>query len=403
MNICIFSHTFPRFRRDSVAPFMGNLARALGQLNNHIYVLVPFDPEFDFKTSDKFKIITYKYIFPARFHKLGYSRTFKLNRQLTLVTYLIAPLMFVFGFIALLRFVKKFKIDIVSAHWMIPSGFIAYWVKVLTKIPYIVTIPGADVFVGGKNRFFKEMVKIAALGADWVLSDNVHYVNQLNSLGIKPKNVSIVRYGVDTDLFIPANRKTPLLGHLGLKETDHIILAVGRMEEKKGYIYLVKAFRQILEVKPQAKLVFVGDGYERVKLENEVKRLRIEESVIFAGTVSYSRLIDYYNLADVFVMPSIQDKEGNTDASPVAMMEAMSCGVRVVATKFSGSKDFLNGSTGFLVKEKNSSGIADAIINLLSSKEPRSKIQREVRRMVEKNFSLPKVAEKYMEIFKRVA
>ena len=60
MKICIFTHTFPRFRGDSAAPFMGNLARALGQMGHQVYVLVPFDPKIDLKSVKDYKIVTYK-------------------------------------------------------------------------------------------------------------------------------------------------------------------------------------------------------------------------------------------------------------------------------------------------------------------------------------------------------
>jgi len=335
-------------------------------------------------------------------HLLGYSRTFKQNKQLTFVTYLIAPLMYLFGFVALLRVVKKYGIDIVSAHWMIPSGFISRGVKVVSGVPYTVTIPGADVYMGSKNEIFRKMVEVAAMGADLCLSDNSHYIDQLKALKVVPKKIDIIRYGVDTRVFTPSKKNARIVKSLELQFSDQIILAVGRMEAKKGFIYLVRAFKQVLKIKPGAKLLFVGDGYERAFLEREARALQIEKKTVFAGAIPYNQLINYYNLADVFVMPSIQDKEGNTDASPVALMEAMSCGVRVVATKYSASREFLNGRRGFLVKENNSDQIANAIIKLLSSKETRVSIQKEVRKMAEQNFSLNSVSKKYIDIFESV-
>lgn len=401
MKICIFSHTFPRFLGDSAAPFMGNLARALGSLGHKVYVLVPFDPKIDFKYSSNYTLLTYKYIFPTNLHILGYSRTFKTAKTIGLITYLLAPLLYLFGFIALLKLVKKEKIDIINPHWLIPNGFITYFVKILTKLPYVVTIPGADVRLGGQNKIFKLMVGIACKGANHIISDSSHYIDQLNKLGFNPRRVSIIRYGVNTKIFKKIKKDIGLVKSLRLKVSDRIVLAVGRMVAQKGFIYLIKAFYNIAKKIPEAKLILVGDGYERSRLESEVKDLKIEDSVIFAGTISYDKLNFYYNIADVFVMPSIRDKEGNTDASPVAMMEAMSCGLPVVATKFAGSEDLLlGGKTGFLVKEKNIKQITDAICKFLSAKGDKVKIQMEVRKIAEKNFSLDSVSKKYIEVFK---
>ena len=72
-----------------------------------------------------------------------------------------------------------------------------------------------------------------------------------------------------------------------------------------------------------------------------VKEFGIERNVIFAGTISYKELSKYYNLADIFIMPSIKDEKGNIDASPVALMEAMMTGLPVVASRFSGNTDFV--------------------------------------------------------------
>lgn len=403
MRICIFSHTFPRFPGDTATPFMENLARAFGELGHKVYVLVPFDPEIRTESRGPYRLVTYKYIFPNSLHILGYARTFKEAKTIGLITYLIAPLMYLFGFIALLRLVRKVKIDIISAHWLVPNGFIAHFVKLVTKVPYVASIPGADVHMGGENPIFRQMVGIASLGADYVVSDSYHYLDQLNELGFYPEKVDIIRYGVNTNKFIPTMKDASILKSLDFNKSDPIVLAVGRMVAQKGFIYLVRAFYLVVKIIPKAKLVFIGDGYERVRLESEVKRLKIEGNVIFAGTIPYNELSKYYNIADVFVMPSIRDEEGNIDASPVAMMEAMSCGTPVVATRFSGSEDLsLKGKTGFLVKEKDSKQIADAIVGLLASQRRRGDTQEEVRKIAENNFSIQSVSKKYEEIFKRV-
>lgn len=403
MKICILTHTFPRFRGDTATPFMENLARAFGELGHKVYVLVPFDPEIKTQNRGPFMLIAYKYIFPNRLHILGYSRTFREAKTIGLATYLIAPLMYLFGFIALLRLVRQENIDIINPHWLIPNGFIAHFVKLVTKVPYVASIPGADVHMGGENELFRRMVGFVSEGADYVVSDSAHYIAQLNELGFYPKKVSIIRYGVNTKVFEPTAKDKSLLKKLGVDFSDKIVLAVGRMVSQKGFIYLVRAFGEVVRKIPNSKLVIVGDGYEKTRLEKEAKKLKIEDRLILPGTISYDQLIKFYNIADAFVMPSIRDKEGNIDASPVAMMEAMSCGVPVVATRFSGDEDLvIKGKTGFLVKEKDSKQIADAILKLIAIRRRRDEIQKEVRRIAENNFSIHSVSKKYIEIFKRV-
>lgn len=400
MKICIFTHTFPRFEGDTAAPFMGELAEAFAATQNEIYVLLPYDQKIDTKLKRPYKLITYRYIFPDSLHRLGFSRTMQGDKKLKIETYFLAPLMFLFGFFALIRIIKKEKIDVVSAHWIIPNGFLIAVVKKITGIPFTVTIPGSDIYLGGKNWLFRSMVGFAASVANTVISDSRHYLSQLTNLGFKPTETVVIRYGVNTEKFESTGKDVNILKKYGLIKDTPTIVAVGRMVEKKGFKYLISAMPKVLSEFPKAKLLMVGDGDQKQELEALAKSLQVENNIIFAGTISYSKLPKYYNLGDVFVMPSVKDERGNIDASPVAMMEAMACGAPVVATGFSGSQDLIkNGETGFLVKEKNSEEIATSIINLLRKK---SSIRTKVRKIAVDNFSTSNVVKKYLAIFESI-
>lgn len=398
MKICIFTHTFPRFPGDTAAPFMGNLAEALAGLGHRVFVLSPYDARIRQNTKRPYSLVTYRYIFPDSLHRLGYSRTLKGDKSMSLGSYLLSPFLYFFGFLALLRLVRQEKIDVVSSHWIIPNGFIAALVKLLTGVPFTTTIPGSDIYLAGKNILFRLMVAFAAYRASFVLSDNAAYMSELLALGITPRRRKIIVYGADTAKFVPRKKDKKILQKLGLDDKAPVMLAVGRMVAKKGFVYLIEAMPRVLKTIPDAKLVLVGDGDERKKLEKRIRELEIRDSVIFAGTIPYDRLSKYYNFADVFVMPSIRDEEGNIDASPVAMMEAMACGTPIVATSFSGSKDLvIPGKTGFLVREKDAESISNAVIKLLSV--GRSSMQKNVRKMAVENFSTNSIAKKYTEIF----
>lgn len=402
MRVCIFTHTFPRFNGDTAAPFMGNIAEAFGRAGHEVFVLLPYDKAIKTKNRGPYSVIPYKYIFPNSWHLLGYSRTFTDERNVSLKTYLLAPFMYLGGFWALYKLVKKEKIDVINSHWVVPNGFIAYLVSKVTGVPYTTSIPGSDVHMGSKNEIFRQMVGIAAMNADWVISDSQHYIEQLKELGFTPSNVDLIRYGVNAKNFRPISKDRKILDKLKLSTTDLTVVCVGRLVEKKGFIYLVRSMPNVLKKVPRTKLVIVGDGYERVRLENEVKKLGIEKNVRFAGTISYDELSKYYNIGDVFVMPSVKDEKGNLDASPVTMMEAMACGVPVVATKFAGSEDLvIKGKTGFLVREKNVNEIASGIVDLLTkgTKESRKKM---VRKIAIDNFSVQSVAKRYTQIFNRI-
>lgn len=401
MRICIFTHTFPRFPADTAAPFMGSLAEATAKLGHEVFVLTPYDKKIK-NVKRPYELVSYRYIFPDSLSILGYSRTLKGDRGMSPLAYFLSPFLYFFAFIALFNLVRREKIDIVSSHWIIPNGFLAALVKKITGVPFTTTIPGSDVYLAGKNALFSWMAVFAARGANWVISDSQHYLEQLYELGFRPKRETVIRYGVNTKKFKPTSKNKVILKNLKLRQHTPTVVAVGRLVAKKGFVYLIEAMQEVLQKVPQAKLVLVGDGDERKRLEKRTRELEISDSVVFAGTIPYDQLSKYYNLADVFVMPSIRDESGNIDASPVAMMEAMSCGTPVVATKFSGSSDLIEaGKTGYLVKEKDSKAIARSVVELLALRG-RQRTRQEIGSVAQQNFSTEAVARKYIEVFDRI-
>lgn len=390
MKICLVTHTIPRYYGDPAAPFIDALASALADAGHKVTVLAPFSQKVDRNFKRNYKFITYKYIFPASLHKLGYSETLKGDRSMSFLAYLLSPFLYLFGFIALLRLVKKENIDVISAHWAVPNGFITALVSIITKVPFTITIPGSDMYMGEKNFFFRWMVGVAAKHASFVISDSPFYLGQLAHLGFKPKKSMVIRYGVDISRF--------RLGREKRKERQ-TILAVGRMVAKKGFTFLVKAMPKVISEFPSAKLIMVGDGEERMRLEQVAKSLGVKENIDFIGTVPFTKLSEYYQSADIFVMPSIKDDRGNIDASPVSMMEAMVSGLPVVTTRFGGSKDLiLQGRTGYLVEEKSHEEIASAVIKLLKAKIDK----RRVREIAVANFSSRSIAARYIGVFRDI-
>lgn len=399
MNICIFTHTFPRFPGDFSAPFMGELAKVLGDIVK-LFVLLPYDKKLNLKSMAKFRVVSYKYIWPLQLHQLGYSRTLQGDNEMSSRIYLLSPFLYFFGLLKLIWLIKKENIELVSAHWMLPNGFIAAIAKIITGTKYTITIPGSDVYVSGKNPLFKFMAKVAVSGAGCVIADSSYYLEQLKALDIIPTKSRVIRYGVDINKFNIRTKDKDLLRKLELSIRDKIILGVGRFVEKKGFIYLLGAFANVNKIHKDLKLILVGDGALRREFEDYVEMNNLTGQVVFPGMVSHDELLKYYNLADVFVMPSVRDEAGNIDASPVAMMEAMACGVSVIATKLAGSDDLIkDGETGYLIAEKDVNALTKSLCKILK-KSNSKKIKIKVHNIAVKNFSTKIIASRYLYEFK---
>ena len=398
MKILILTHTFPKYPRDSTAAFMHPLVMGLMAAGDDVTVLTPFHRELT-PGAFPYPIVTYKYIWPEKFHVLGYSQTLHHGTHFRLSTWLLSPMIIFFCFIALLRLTRNHAYDIVSVHWIVPNGIIAALVLALRKIPFTVTLPGSDVYVAQKFTFFKIAAHWAAERASAVYSDSPQYFKELATTGASLKRKAIIPYPVDFSQMGNSNYLRGLRKKLGLDARARIVVSVGRLVEKKGIHYMIRALPQVLRKIPNTHYVIVGDGDWRDHLEAEIDASRVRDHVHFVGNISRDEIGKYYRLADVFVAPSIRDSRGNIDDRPVAIIEAMARSRAVVATRFPGNALTIDDQTGILVPQKKSAALASSVVKLLKLPTLRNRLGRNARRKVYKTFRHTVIGERYHTLF----
>jgi glycosyltransferase involved in cell wall biosynthesis len=228
---------------------------------------------------------------------------------------------------------------------------------------------------------------------------------------IKNKNILIIPGGVDAMIFYPrSGAECTLLRQkykdkIGIRETDKLILFVGRVVEDKGVLVLAKSIAIINEQIPNVKLIIVGpyDGtkeqmefYQRLK--EIIFELRLNESILFAGTVSNEIKIDLYALCDISVCPSIwQEPFG------IVVLEAMASGKPVIATNVGGLPHLVaNGKTGYIVEANNHIELATKMSELLKNDTLRICMGDNAREYIEHFYSINVMANKYMQLYDQV-
>ena len=404
MNICVFTHTYPRFLGDPVAPFMKDFCLGLTEQKQSVILLTPYDKLFSVEqnTRPNLKVKLYRYIFPDKLHTLGYSRTLVGDQRLKPSVFFLAPFMFVSAFFSLLSLVYKEKIQIISAHWIVPNGFIGALVSKITGVPLVITVPGSDVYLGKKNSLSRWMTTFSLSQAKVIVSNSIRYLQELQSLSVDKTKFVEIPYGINVDNFTHARKeKDAMRKHLKLSSSDLIILAVGRLVEKKGFYYLINAMPDIIKKQKMAKLIIIGNGSERESLEKLTRKLKIEKKVILLGSIIHTDLWKYYGLADVYVASSIKDKKGNLESHIVALFEAIASGLPIVATKLAVNKKYVDGENGYRVNDKDSSSLASAIIKVLNS--PRIlDMGKHSNDIAKKYLSYQFCTSEYIKIFKRM-
>lgn len=403
MKVCMLTHTYPRFPEDVNGPFIEALAETLQDLGAEVTVLTPYDLSFNRTSKDHdVELRTYKYVYPPRFHLLGYSRTIEADIRLKKKVFFLAPLMFVSAFVSLLKLTKVNKYDILHAHWFLPNGFIAALVSKICRVPLIITLHGSDVFIAERNIFFKNLAKVAFSQSGQITSCSPDLKDRLVKLGADAGKIRLIPYAANPTLFERKdnNAVAQIRTKLGIKQNQRVVLALGRLVYKKGFEYLLQAAPSILQGIGNVKFVIAGDGDLREELKEQALKLGIRDVVIFPGTIYRDDIPTYFQMCDIFVMPSIRDLGGNVDGLPNVILEAMAAEKPVVATNVGGIslaiKDKVN---GIIVEEKNPTELAEAILRLLKSQQLRSKLAKAARKEIVESLNWENISKKFLEIY----
>ena len=266
----------------------------------------------------------------------------------------------------IVRTLQKIKPDIVHAQ-SFGSGVPALLSDRLLKIPYLIYGRGSDVYLPG--WFTKLTAKLILKNASAVIALTKHMKEAMQA--IYSRDVIIVPNGINLNEVAEREAEG---GNPGKK-----ILFVGRLHPVKGTQYLLGAMSIVHRELPEAKLILVGDGEEREHLETLTDNLGIRECVEFAGRVPHERVEGYMNQAEVFVLSSL------SEGFPVTILEAMACGLPVVATRVGGVPDIIeDGANGYLIDTMNQEQMAEALLKLLRDEELRKGISEKNRVTAEK-------------------
>lgn len=401
MKVCVLTHGYPRTKNDYVAPFMRVFALAMVEAGNKVVVLTPHTEGLK-KSEKSFKIISYKYIYPESLHLLGYSKTINADVKLKKNSYILIPFMILFGTISLIKAIRKEKIDVISVHWILPNGLIAYMASKITKTPYTISFAGSDVYVANSNPLFKTAARIIGNNASALVTSNKRLMNAGLSVGITNVKTALIPYPADVSDYKPLKRGlSKYRTKHNITDRDLILFALGRFVYKKGFTYLIKAMPQILSKHKNVKLLLGGDGPLKQEFEKAVDSLNLKNKVIFTGMLQKDELIYYYNLCSVFVIPSVIDNKGNFDGATVASVEAMACGKPLIVSNIVGLENVIKkGKHALVVPQKNSKALARAAIELLNSKQKRRKMGTENMKLVRSKLSTLEAGEKYTKLFR---
>jgi glycosyltransferase involved in cell wall biosynthesis len=299
---------------------------------------------------------------------------------------------------------KQNDVDIVHAHMGNPPAPISAMLYAKRKNkPFILTYHGDPQHDwGGLARRMtvylhsKLMLHRILSRAEVIISPSEHFIDESKVLRKYRSKTIAIPNGIDiSDLDVPYS-KEECRGRLGLDKGEHVILFVGGLSPYKGPDVLIRAMPKIMESLPNSRLVLVGEGTLREKLEQETKELGIDQRVQFTGFVKDNlQKAMFFHAADVFVLPSVTSQE----IFGIVNLEAMAAGVPIVASKIGGIPDVVtDGDTGLLVPPNDPDAIAKAVVTLISDPElGRAMVERGLKRV--EAYSWASIAERTEKIY----
>lgn len=241
---------------------------------------------------------------------------------------------------------------------------IAFLIHRLTGIPYWICVYGADAW--NINDYWKKQAlrnanKIISISS--YTSDRLIYEQALN-----PEKIALLPVTFDASRWSIAPKPQYLLERHQFSADQPLILTVGRMskvEQHKGYDRLIRTLPTIIQTIPNIHYLIVGQGDDRPRIEQLIQSLSLEKYVTLTGFIPDQELVDYYNLCDIFAMPS------NAEGFGIVYLEALACGKPTLGGNQDGAIDALcHGEIGVLVDPNNLEEIAQAIIKVLQGTYP---------------------------------
>ena len=290
--------------------------------------------------------------------------------------------------------------DLIDTQDPFFTGLVGYWLKKKFKKPLEIHFHGdfwGNAFQSEAGIFQLFLSKFIARYADGIRVVSQGIKEKLVKKGIAPEKIAVIPTPVDLEkfkAFEPEKVKQIKDDYFNKK----IILYAGRLVKVKNLPLLLKAVAMIRNSKHNIILLIIGEGGEKAKLKRKVRRLEIEDAVVFISSAPQKDLVNYYHAADVFVLPSFSESLGKV------LIEAGAAGCPVVSTETTGARDVVvEGRTGYLVPIGDENAMVEKILKVLRMEESeRKEMAKNAQRILEEKFSQEKSIEKVVTFWNKL-
>lgn len=293
----------------------------------------------------------------------------------------------------IIQTILQHKIDIIQSH-LFGSNVYCSIAGMLTKTPVVSTFHGAVDFDCTDERLVKAKFFCINHGSARVVFVSNNLIRQAQEhAALIPTKIQKIFNGIDLDAFKP-HKNIYLRQELGLSDDDILVGAVGNVRPPKGYQFLLQAAAQLKNTVPHVKFLIAGDTNNKTysELLSLQKQLDLENQVFFLGFRDDAA--KFLNNLDIFLLSS------SSEGFSLATIEAMACGIPVIATRSGGPEEIItHGEDGILIDIDSPEQIVDALLLLKNESSLRRQIIDNALQMVRTRFSLDNMIKNYESLY----
>ena len=364
LRICIVTHIYPAHGDDYKGIFVQNVATRLAMRGHEVHVVTPRRPG-----APAHEVAEGVHV--HRFWFWGWWRGRQLGELSGYPPLTLGTLM-LWGIGSAWRTVRRERLDLIHAYWVVPGGLIARLAGILSGRPVVATAAGSDLNVYAHRRLLKPLAGWTLRGLDQLLAAGSEMRRIGIELGCPPDRAQVVPWMLKFEE-PPSGDPPPELRCPG--PPGERLVYVGNFTPPKRVDTILRAFARVGTDHPEARLTLVGDGELRGDLECLAGELGVADAVHFWGARPPEQIIDIVRGADCLVHCS--DHEG----LPVAISEALLLGVPVVAAGVGGIPDIVqDGVSGFTVDPDDDAAFAERVGRLLADADLRGRLGDNARR-----------------------
>lgn len=284
--------------------------------------------------------------------------------------------------------------DVIHSHSLFAS-YNYIFLKETFSIPFVTTFHG---LVPNNVRMLeRDKIRRVLETGDAFFVNTRFARGQLMSFECPPDRIHVIPQGTDTDEF-PFRERRIVPGN------PLVILSVGRLSVEKGFHIAIRAIARLKDRFPNIEYRIIGNGVYEQELKDLIEALGVQEYVSLCGLVAAEELRHQYEKASIFVLPSIDLRDGyHTETQGVVLQEAQASGIPVIASRTGGIPEVIDDQkSGLLFDEGDDAGLARSIETLIVDGELYQQICMQARRDVEDNFSVEVIRDRLIDIYTNV-